>query len=349
MGIQGNTSIALLDMKEDHPLFKNLTNIEKLVKNGSNLTSQLLGYAREGKFEVKPINLNLVVKEISETFGSTRKDIEIILDLAPDLCGVRADQSQIEQTLLNLYVNAADAMPEGGRLTIATSNVTDKEIGDKPFKAKQGNYILISIKDTGHGIDRKIIDKVFEPFFTTKGLAQGTGLGLASAYGIIKGHGGYIDVVSIKDKNTTFSLYLPATEESITKEEEMADELFKGTGTILLVDDEEIIIFTGEQMLRKLGYTVIVAENGKDALEIYRKDHEKIDLVVLDMVMPGIGGGETYMKLKEIDETVRVLLSSGYSLDGQAKEIMDKGCNGFIQKPFNLNNLSKKVKEILDN
>ena len=349
MGIQGNTSLALLEIKEDHPFYKNLMNIEKLIRNGANLTNQLLGYAREGKFEIKPINLNLVVKETSETFGAARKDIQIILDLASSLHGVKADQGQIEQTLLNLYVNAADAMPGGGTLTITTSNVTHNEIGDKPYKAKEGNYIVIAIKDTGLGIDPKIIDRVFEPFFTTKGLARGTGLGLASAYGIIKGHGGYIDVSSIKGKETTFSIYLPSTEESIVKEEEMVDELYKGTGTVLLVDDEEIIIYAGEQMLKKLGYNVFVAESGKTALEIFRKDHEKIDLVLLDMVMPGIGGGETYEKLKEIDGSVKVLLSSGYSLDGQAREIMNKGCNGFIQKPFNLKNLSQKLKDVLDN
>ena len=349
MGIQGNASLSLLGMETDHPLFKNLNNIEKLVKNGSNLTSQLLGYAREGKFEIKPIDINLIVKETSETFGAARKDIEIILDIAPDLFSVKADRGQIEQTLLNLFVNAADAMPEGGTLSIKTSNVTENDISDKPYQAKPGNYVLITVRDSGLGIDSRIIDRVFEPFFTTKGLARGTGLGLASAYGVIKGHGGYIDVTSIKDKETTFSIYLPSTQESIAKEEEMTDELQMGTGTILLVDDEEIIIYAGEQMLRKLGYNVIIAESGKEALEIFSKDHENIDLILLDMVMPGMGGGEAYDKIKEIDGNVRVLLSSGYSLDGQAQEIMDKGCNGFIQKPFTLKNLSQKVKEVLSN
>ncbi|MBN2418841.1 MAG: response regulator [Deltaproteobacteria bacterium] len=349
MGIQGNASVALLDMKDDNPIYKNLTNIERLVKNGSNLTSQLLGYAREGKCEIKPINLNLIVKETSETFGSARKDIQIILDLEDNLAGVKADQGQIEQTFLNLYINAADAMPEGGTLTIKTSNVTDKEIGNRNYRIKPGNYVLITVRDTGTGIDPKIIDRVFEPFFTTKGLVKGTGLGLASAYGIIKGHGGYIDVASIKGKETTFSIYIPSTKESIRKEEEMVNDLYTGTGTILLVDDEEIIIYAGEQMLRKLGFKVIVAENGKDAIEIFRKDHKNIDMVLLDMVMPGLGGEEIYNNLKNIDGSVKVLLSSGYSLDGQAGEIMKKGCNGFIQKPFTLNNLSQKLKEVLDN
>ncbi len=348
MGIQGNTSIALLEISEDHSLYKNLMNIEKLVRNGANLTNQLLGYAREGKFEIKPIDINLIIKETSDTFGAARKDITIILDLSENTFGVKADQGQIEQTLLNLYINAADAMPEGGTLTIGTSNVTDQDFGDKPYKAKEGSYVLITVKDNGLGIDPKIIDRVFEPFFTTKGLARGTGLGLASAYGIIKGHGGYIDVSSVKGEETIFSIYLPATDESILEDENMADELFMGTGTILLVDDEEIIIYAGEQMLKKLGYNVIVAESGKEAIEIFKKEHENIDLVLLDMVMPGMGGGETFARLKDIDENVTVLLSSGYSLDGQAREILDKGCKGFIQKPFSLKNLSQKVKEILD-
>jgi PAS domain S-box-containing protein len=347
MGIQGNASIALLDVKEDSPIHKNLNNIEKLVRSGANLTSQLLGYAREGKFEVKPINLNLIVKEISETFGATRKDIQIILDLEPKIAGVKADQGQIEQTLLNLYINSSDAMPHGGTLTIKTANVTDRDIGDKPYKAKKGEYVLISVKDTGSGIAPGIIDRVFEPFFTTKGLAKGTGLGLASAYGIIKGHGGYIDVSSIQGSETTFSIYLPSTEERFVNEDAITDQLVTGAGTILLVDDEEIITYTGEQMLRKLGYNVIVAENGKKAVDIFIKEHKNINLILLDMVMPGMGGLETFDKLKEIDSDVRVLLSSGYSLDGQAREIMDRGCTGFIQKPFTLNDISQKVREIL--
>ncbi|NLA75095.1 MAG: response regulator [Deltaproteobacteria bacterium] len=348
MGIQGNASIALLDVKEESSAHKNLANIEKLVKSGASLTSQLLGYAREGKFEVKPVNLNLIVKETSDTFGAARKDIQIALELEPGIAGVKADQGQIEQTLLNLYINAADAMPNGGTLTIKTANVTDKDIENKPYKAKKGNYVLVSVKDTGLGIDPAIIDRMFEPFFTTKGLAKGTGLGLASSYGIVKGHGGYIDVSSIPGKETTLSIYMPSTNKSASDEEALlADQLINGTGTILLVDDEEIITCTGEQMLKKLGYNVIVAENGKKAIDIFREEHENIDLVLLDMIMPGIGGMETFDRLKEINKKVRLLLSSGYSLDGQAREIMDKGCKGFIQKPFTLSNISQKVKEVL--
>lgn len=348
MGIQGNASIALMEMDSGNSCYHNLESIEKLVKNGSKLTNQLLGYAREGKFEVKPINLNNVIVETSETFGAARRDIRIYRDFTKSIFGVPADQGQIEQTLLNIYINAADVMPEGGELFIKTSNIMSEDIQDKPYKPKPGNYVHISIRDTGVGMNKETMERIFEPFFTTKGLAKGTGLGLASAYGIVKGHGGYIDVDSIKGKGTIFNIYLPATDRIILKERELPDKIHMGTGTVLLIDDEEIVIDAGEQMLNKLGYDVVIARNGKVALDIFKEKKDSISIVLLDMVMPDMGGKETFEKMKEIDPGARVLLSSGYSLDGQASEIMSQGCDGFIQKPFSLKNLSQKVKEVLE-
>jgi CheY-like chemotaxis protein len=180
-------------------------------------------------------------------------------------------------------------------------------------------------------------------------MGQGTGLGLASAYGIIKGHGGYIDVDSEKGQGTSFSIYLPASEEVIHKTLDISDRIMEGSEMILLVDDEEIVLDVGVQMLNKLGYTVLAAKNGKEAINIYHQNHAKLDMVILDMIMPNMSGGKTYEKLKEINSEIRVLLSSGYSINGQATEIMDLGCNGFIQKPFNMEDLSQKIREILDN
>ena len=348
MGIQGNISIALTEIDSGHPYYKNLTNVEKLVKNGSKLTNELLGYAREGKYEVKPVNLSTLARETSEIFGATRKDIKIKLDLADKIFGVLADQGQIEQTLLNIYVNAGDAMPEGGELFIKTVNLTDQDILDKPYTPRSGNYVLLSIGDTGIGMDKKTMERIFEPFFTTKGLAKGTGLGLASAYGIVKGHGGYIDVNSKKGRGTAFSIYLPATNEVMRKDRVPSDELYMGEGTVLLVDDEDIVLYSGEQMLAKLGYAVLTARSGGEALSIYQENKDSIDLVLLDMVMPDMGGGATYDRLKELNNDVKVLLSSGYSLNSQATEIMNKGCAGFIQKPFDLKKLSQKLKEIMN-
>jgi len=348
MGIQGNASIMFLDIDSSHPRHKNLKSIEKLVDNGAKLTAQLIGYAREGKYEVKPINLNQLVKDTSDTFGMTKKEITVHQELSEDLHGIEADQGQIEHILLYLYINAVEAMPGGGDLYLKTMNVTDKDMIGKLYKATPGNYVLLSVKDTGVGMDYETRKRIFEPFFTTKGLASGTGLGLASTYGIVKGHGGYIDVDSEKGKGTTFSIYLPATEKVIEEKKVLSDELVKGKGTVLLVDDEEMVLESGEELLKHLGYEVLLAENGREALELYKQNQDESDLVLLDMVMPVMGGGEAFDRMKEINTNVKVLLSSGYSLEGEAKEILKRGCDAFIQKPFKMKELSQKLREILD-
>lgn len=348
MGILGNVSLMLLHMNPEHKHYGNLKVIEKLVKNGSELTRQLLGYAMEGKYEAKPISLNKVVRETSETFGSTKKDIRVHYDLAQELFAIRADQSQIEQVVFNLYVNAADAMLRGGDLYLKTMNVTHVDMEGKPYKPKPGNYVMLSVGDTGSGMDKETLEHIFEPFFTTKGLAKGTGLGLASSYGIIKAHGGYIDVESVPGGGTTFSIYLPATEERIEKEKkDVLSEITTGSGTILFVDDEDAILDLGRQMLAALGYNVLPAGSGEEALRVYREHQAEIDLVILDMIMPHMGGGETFDRMRQINPRAKVLLSSGYSLDGQAQEILDRGCDGFIQKPFDLKALSGRLGDIL--
>ena len=348
MSIIGNASVVLLDLDSSHPHYKNLKNIEKQVKRGSNLTRQLLGYARRERYDVKPISLNQLVKETSDIFGETRKDITIHREFTEKLYGIEVDQEQIEQVLLNLYVNAADAMPAGGDLFLRTMNVNHKDMSVKPYERKPGNYVFLTVRDTGLGMDEKTMDRIFDPFFTTKGLARGTGLGLASTYGIIKGHGGYIDVHSEEGKGTIFEICLPASEEEIPEEKEISGELLMGKETVLLVDDEELVLDAGEQMLRKLGYEVLLAGSGQEALELYKKDQDKIDMVLLDVVMPGMGGGETYDRIKEINPGIKVLLSSGHSIGGQATEILERGCDGFIQKPFDLEQLSQRIREVLN-
>jgi len=349
MSIQGNASLMLLETDPSHPNYERVKNIEKSVQNGSKLTSQLLGYAREGRYEIRPISLNQMVEETSYTFGQTKKEIRVHRELAKDLFGIKADQGQIEQVLLNLYVNAADAMPVGGDLLLKTMNVTDKDITGKPYEAKPGNYVLLSVTDTGVGMDKKTMDRIFDPFFTTKGMGRGTGLGLASVYGIVKAHAGYIDVESKKGHGTTFSIYLPASSErEVIEEKVLPEKILKGKETILLVDDEDIVIDVGEEMLKSLGYKVLIARGGKEAIKLYKEGKGKIDMVLLDMIMPDMGGGETYDRMKEINSDIKVLLLSGYSIDGQATEILRRGCDGFIQKPFNMKQLSRSIREILD-
>jgi len=343
MGILGNASVMLATMESANPDYEKLKTIEKLVRSGSNLTSQLLGYARKGRYVVKPINLNQLVEETTETFGRTRKEIIIHQDLAEDLLAVEAEEGQIEQVLFNLYVNAADAMPSGGNLILRTSNGTHEEMKGKLYQPKTGNYVVLEVTDTGKGMDKETVNRIFDPFFTTKEMGRGTGLGLASAYGIIKGHGGYIEADSEEGKGTTFTVYLPATEKRVEKKVTTTEQIVRGSETILLVDDEELIRDVGGLMLPEIGYKVLLARSGEDAIKIYKEKGEEIDLVILDIVMPGLGGGETYDKLKEVDPEIKVLLSSGYSIDGTAQEILDRGCKGFIQKPFDMAELSKAI------
>ena len=346
--IMGNTELIMLDANPDDLNYRNLETIKSEVLRGSRLTGQLLGYARKGKYEVQSISLNKVVEETSTTFGEARKEIVVHRELADNLFGIQADKGQIEQILLNLYVNAADVMPAGGDLFLKTVNLTHEDMRDKPYKPKPGNYVLVTVRDTGIGMDKETMERIFDPFFTTKGLAESTGLGLASTYGIIKAHGGYIDVDSQKGHGTTFSIYLPATEEEIPEERELTGELVKGKGTILLVDDEKSVLDTGERMLNRLGYEVLLAGGGQEALEIYEEKQDKIDMVLLDMIMPRMGGGKTYDRMKEVNPEIKILLVSGYDIEGQATEILERGCDGFIQKPFDMKELSQKIREILD-
>jgi CheY-like chemotaxis protein len=196
-------------------------------------------------------------------------------------------------------------------------------------------------------MDEKTMKKVFDPFFTTKKKERGTGLGLASAYGIIKNHDGIITVESAQNRGTTFSFYLPASEKAVIEEQGDEQKVSFGSETVLLIDDEAMIIDVSVQMLKKMGYEVLTAQNGTEAIDIFRRNNDKVAIVILDLIMPGMGGGEVYERLKEIDSNVKVLLSSGYSIDGQAAEILNRGCDGFIQKPFKLNELSYKLRDII--
>lgn len=349
MVVQGNISLMLLDINPSHPHYEMLRSIENKVQSGSKLTSQLLGYARKGRYEIKAVQLNQLVEEISNTFGRTRKDISIHRELAKDLFPIEVDQEQIEQVLMNLFVNAGDAMTRGGDLFLKTTNVRGEEIVSKPYDLKPGDYVLLSITDTGIGMDSKTLERVFEPFFTTKELGRGTGLGLASVYGIIKGHNGHIDVESKKGNGTTFKIYLPASGRKVQKTVKTADSLMEGTKTILLVDDEEMVLNVGRRFLKVTGYRVLTARDGREAIEVYEKYKDSIDLVLLDIVMPNMKGGEVFDRLKEINPEIKVLLVSGYSIDGEATKILERGCNGFIQKPFDMKQLSEAIRTILKN
>jgi len=348
MAIQGNASLIHCDLDSDNPHCQSLMNIENAVKSGSMLTKQLLGYARKGKYQVNPISLNQLVEETANTLARTRKDITVHYELSKDLKAILADQGQIEQVLMNLFVNAADAMAAEGDLFLKTFNITHKNIKSSLYTPKPGKYVQLIVTDTGIGMDKKTQGRIFEPFYTTKEMGRGTGLGLASVFGIIKGHGGYIDVESEVGRGTSFKICLPASSQKIVESvTEEPNRIINGNGTILLVDDELLVLETGSKILERLGYTVLEANGGNEAVEIYKENKEKIDMVILDMIMPDMGGGRVFDKIKEMNPEVRVLLSSGYSIDGQATEILRRGCDDFIQKPFSINKLSEKVSEFL--
>lgn len=348
MGIQGRTSLMLMSAEMSHPFTEHLKAVEDIVRSASDLTRQLLGFARGGKFEIKPADLNEIARKSSEMFGRTKKEIVIHKKFQQKVWTVEIDRGQIEQALLNLYINAWQAMPGGGDIFVETENVILDENTVKPFHARPGRYVRVAITDTGVGMDEKTRQRIFEPFFTTKEMGRGTGLGLASTYGIIKSHGGIISVRSQRGHGSTFSIYLPASEKEIAREKRAAEELLQGHETILVVDDEEVITDVSREILETLGYRVIIAKNGKEALEIYRQDPFRIDLVIMDMIMPHLSGGETFDLLRTLNPEVKVILSSGYSMKGQATKIMERGCSAFLQKPFTIRELSRKVRSVLD-
>jgi PAS domain S-box-containing protein len=347
-GIQGRASLMLMGTASSHPHFEHLNGIVDYVEGGANLTRQLLGFARGGKYEVKTTDLNELIKNQNKMFGRTKKEITIRGKYEENLWSTEVDRSQIEQVLMNLYINAVQAMPGGGDLYVHTENIIIDENYIKPFMIKPGKYIKTSVTDTGVGMNKETQQRIFDPFFTTKEMGRGTGLGLASVYGIVKNHDGFINVYSEQGEGTTFNFYLPTSKGEILDDKELAEDILKGSETVLLVDDEDMIIDVGKPILEQMGYNVLTATGGKEALDIYEKNKQEIGIVILDMIMPGMGGGDTYDRLKELNPDIKVLLSSGYSINGQATKILERGCDGFIQKPFNVMGLSRKIRGVLD-
>ncbi len=347
-GIQGRASLMLMDTDISHPHKESLWQVEGMINSAVELTKQLLGFAEGGKYEVKPVSLKELILKSTELFSQNRSEVTIKTEFKRGLWAAEIDQSQIEQVLMSLYENAWRAMPGRGSLYISAENVDIKNGFAAEHDVKTGKYVKVSTRDTGIGMDESTRQRIFDPFFTTKEMGRGIGLGLASAYGIIKNHGGIITVESERDEGTTFAFYLPASQKKARTQKKLPDEILKGSETVLLVDDEEIVINVGGDLLRRLGYEVLIARGGEEAINLFEERKEDVDIVLLDMVMPDMGGGETFDRLREIDSELKVLLASGYSSDGHATEILERGCNGFIQKPFNVRKLSQKIREIIE-
>lgn len=346
MGIHGYTSLMLANMPASHPHHEKLKSIEQQIQSGADLTKKLLGFAKGGKYEVKPTDMNELVKKSAKIFGRTKKDICIHYRFAKQLWSTDVDPGQIDHVLLNLYINAWQSMPNGGDLYLETENVLLDELFMNTFKVKAGPYVKVSVCDTGVGMDEETKQHVFEPFFTTKEMGRGTGLGLSSAYGIIKSHGGIIKVYSEIGKGTQILFYLPASNNVVVERIMPQGRVKKGSGTILVIDDEEQVLHVTKEMLKMLGYRILNAKNGHEGVETYHKNCGSIDLVILDMIMPGMTGFETFEALKTIKSDVNVILSSGYSFNGQARDMIDRGCRGFIQKPYGILELSEKIWQV---
>ncbi len=348
-GIMGYAELLKLQFDNpDTPEGQASEVILESAERASDLTGQLLGFARKGKFHPQPVRINDIIKQtlkVSERIFE--KKIEIKLNLNNRIETVDADINQLNQVFTNLFINAKDAMPDGGELSIVSDNIDlDKNYTQQIPELKTGSYVIVSITDNGTGMSKEICDHIFEPFFTTKGEGKGTGLGLATVYGIIKNHNGHISVYSEPGLGTSFHLYFPVSGKKV-KTAKKAKKLVKGSGTILVVDDEPNVRNLAKYLLGDLGYNVISANDGNEAVDLYKKIGESIDLVILDMIMPNLAGKETFAALRKIDPGIKVLLSSGYSQNGAASDILTDGALGFIQKPFRVELISKMISEAL--
>jgi PAS domain S-box-containing protein len=351
--ISGYTQILMMQKGPTDPDYDKLEAIENSTQRAGDLAKQLLIFGRKLESKLRPMDLNHEVMQVSKMLERTiPKMISIELHMAKDLKIIDADPVQLEQIMMNLGVNARDAMPDGGKLIFRTENIILDETYCKIHPGSTpGEYVLLTVLDTGHGMDGEILEHIFEPFFTTKETGRGTGLGLAMVYGIVKSHGGHIMCYSEPGMGSTFKTYFPVLEvEGKEQEEERGkeEEIPGGKETILLVDDEEIILDIGQETLGRYGYTTIRAESGEKAIEIYGKEKDRIDLIILDLNMPGMGGHKCLIEILRTDPGAKIMIASGYSANAQVQETLESGAIGFVSKPFRLTDMLKKVREVLD-
>jgi nitrogen-specific signal transduction histidine kinase/ActR/RegA family two-component response regulator len=347
----GYSEMVLSDEDLPQRLKADVQRVYEAGLRGADLVQRLLTFSKKMEIKPRPLNLNRRIDEIRKMLARTiPKMISIELILAEDLAAINADPTQIDQILMNLSLNARDAMPDGGKLTIETANVSlDEDYARTHLSAKPGRYVLLMVTDTGVGMGQDTSEHIFEPFFTTKETGKGTGLGLAVVHGIIQQHGGHIRCYSEQGQGTTFKIYFPA----LVSHEQVPEAIVKpmphgGTETVLLVDDEELIRDFGSRILTKAGYTVITASNGKEALEVYQARREDIDLVILDLIMPEMGGRQCLDSLLSLDPSVRVIIASGYSGDGHSREALAAGAKGFVSKPYDIRQVLAVVRKGLD-
>jgi PAS domain S-box-containing protein len=348
--ILGSTAIMKRKMRPQEHWYRLVDIIDTAAKRGASLTRQLLTFARKGNVQFRPIVVNDIIDETLDLFErSIDKTIEVRKSLTSDLCLINGDDGQLQQALLNILINARDAMPDGGVISVQSEKM---DFGSHPqdglTEARTGEYVAVSIADTGFGMTKEVQNKIFEPFFTTKDQGKGTGLGLSVVYGVINSHNGFISVQSEPGVGSQFSLYFPLLEESEKIRRSLRpSKLLHGTETILVIDDEKDVGEIIGGMLGNLGYKVTIVNSGRKAISLYKKK-KRFDLVVLDMNMPLMGGKETLQRLREIDPDARVLISTGYSDQSVESANIRDAVDGFLQKPYQLEELSKTVREVLE-
>lgn len=349
--ISGFAELLLDGRDEDDKDFGDLEKIFRAAQSGAELVRQLLTFSRKVEPKLRPVKLNALVTNVEKLLLRTiPKTIQMELSLAEELNVIYADPAQIEQMIINLAVNAKQAMPEGGKLIFETRNVAlGGEYARSHLGIEPGEYVLLAVSDTGHGMERSVLERIFEPFFSTKKPGEGTGLGLATVYGIVKGHGGHVACYSEPEAGTVFRIHLPVFHEDLPIIEEPARQTPPGgTETLLLVDDEAHVKVLGERLLSHAGYKVLTASNGREALEIYRENGEEIALVILDLIMPEMDGKHCLEELLTLNPRARVIISSGYSSHGPVGEVMQQGARGFIEKPYMGKDLLRTVRGVLD-
>ena len=348
--ILGSTAIMKRKMKHQDQWYRLVDIIDTAAKRGASLTRQLLTFARKGNVQFRPVIVNDILQETLNLFErSIDKTIEIKKILTNDLCLINGDDGQIQQAVLNILINARDAMPEGGVISLQSEKINFGDQQPGAFsEARTGEYVAVSVADTGIGMTKDVQNRIFEPFFTTKDQGKGTGLGLSVVYGVINSHNGFVSVQSDPGVGSQFTLYFPLLEETDNISRSMGQsKLLLGSDSVLVVDDEKDVGEIIGGMLANLGYKVTIVNSGKKAIALYRKK-KRFDIVVLDVNMPTMGGKETFLKLKEIDSDARVLISTGYSNQSAESSQVRDSVDGFLQKPYQLEELSKTMREVLD-
>ncbi len=349
--ILGNVPLALADLPPDHPAAQGLRDSEVAARRAAELTRQLLTFSRRSSLQPRALDLNELVEEavrlLAHTLGPR---VEIESRLARELWQVRADPSRMSQMLINLCVNARDAMPEGGKLSLATRNVTRTgEPAGSSGIGRQGDFVELTVRDTGRGMTPDVMARIYEPFFTTKGSDRGTGLGLSVVFGIVRQHGGWIECESAPGHGTCFGVYLPRLEGAAAASRSLPSTGAPGgTETVLLVEDEEVVRTVAQTILERKGYRVLVAGDGHEALEVFRRHRADIALVVLDLAMPKLEGGEVLRDLLREKPDLRVIIATGYVTQPDREHLEKLGASAFLDKPFRPDDLAACVREVLD-